>query len=100
VTDFLNPLFSSHGFYPSGTGWNIPYLNDLYSQAVKASQTGNDSGLILDSNLMNKWANQHVMYVWTQYQGLFYVMTSNVQGYYFNPSNYVGLYQEYWASLS
>jgi hypothetical protein len=35
---------------------------------------------------MNTLANQAVMYLWTWYPQFFYVMTSNIQGWYWNPS--------------
>ncbi len=99
VTDFLNPFFTPSGFYASGAGWNIPYLTGLYKQAVAATADGNLSGVIKASNLMNIYANQNVMYIWSENSADYYVMTSNVHGYFFNPSNYFGLYEPYWADL-
>jgi hypothetical protein len=38
------------------------------------------------SNAMNTLANKEVMYLWTFYPLCYIVSTSNVQGYYYNPS--------------
>jgi hypothetical protein len=35
---------------------------------------------------MNTLANQAVMYLWTDYPGFFWVMTSSIQGFYWNPT--------------
>ncbi len=99
VTDFLNPFFTPSGFYSSGGSWNIPYLAQLYQQAVAATADGNVSGVIKASNAMNIYANQAVMYIWSENSADYYVMSSNVHGYFFNPSNFFGIYEPYWAAL-
>ncbi len=52
---------------------------------------------------MNTLANKEVMYLWTLYTVNFVTMTSNVQGFYFNPvSEYCaagGVGPEYFATL-
>ncbi len=86
VVDFLNPMYAPGGAYTAGDGWNLTSMFNLGQQAVAATAIGNNTGLVKVTNLMNQIANQNVMYLWTQYPIEFLAMTSNVQGFYFNPS--------------
>ncbi len=86
VVDFLNPMYAPGGAYTAGDGWNLTSMHTLALQAVAATAIGNDSGLVKVTNMMNQIANQNVMYLWTQYPLNFLAMTSNVQGFYFNPA--------------
>jgi ABC-type transport system substrate-binding protein len=99
VTDFLGPMYAPGQIYPLSDGWNISEMGALYNNAVRASAAGNVSALVLASDAMNSLANQEVMYLWTVYPESFIALTSNVHGFYFNPS----LAQEptgfYFASL-
>jgi hypothetical protein len=64
----------------------------LSNQMLKADSSNNVSGLIAVTNEMNQFANNGVQYLWTVYPSLVSansaigVFTSNVHGYYFNPS--------------
>jgi ABC-type transport system substrate-binding protein len=86
VTDFLGPMYAPGQIYPASDGWNLTQMGTLYQQAASASASGNDSALVTASNAMNMLANEEVMYLWTFYPYSFTVMTSNVHGFYFNPS--------------
>ncbi|MGI0081279.1 MAG: ABC transporter substrate-binding protein, partial [Nitrososphaerales archaeon] len=86
VVDFLNPMYAPGGAYTGGDGWNLTSLKTLGAQAVAATAIGNSSGLVKVTNMMNQIANSQVMYLWTQYPIEFLAMTSNVQGFYFNPA--------------
>lgn len=58
----------------------------------RADENNNVTGLIAVGNAMNQFANEQVQYLWTIYPSQINgasaigVFTSNVHGYYFNPS--------------
>lgn len=90
-TDFLVGLYTPSG--PSSSfGWNFTQMQDLSNQMLKADSSNNVTGLIELANSMNQFANSEVQYLWTVYPSLVSasssvgVFTSNVHGYYFNPS--------------
>jgi ABC-type oligopeptide transport system substrate-binding subunit len=103
VVDFLGPMFAANQAYTGSGGWNIGSLNALYQQAVTATSNNNLTGLVKVSDAMNKIANNMVMYLWTVYSANLITMTSNVQGFYYNPSLYTaaggGVGPEYFATL-
>jgi ABC-type transport system substrate-binding protein len=103
VLDFLAPMYNPGGAYSGPDGWNVAQLANLYSQAVAANSRGDIPGLIGASNQMNTLANQAVMYLWTFDTTNFITMTSNVQGFYYNPSinpaGPGGVGPEYFATL-
>jgi peptide/nickel transport system substrate-binding protein len=103
VVDFLGPMFAPTQSYTGSGGWNLTKMADLYQQAVTATEKNNITGLVEVSNLMNTIANQDVMYLWTFYSTNYTIMTSNVQGFYYNPSLYTaaggGVGPVYYAAL-
>jgi hypothetical protein len=84
--DFLGPMYAPAQTYPGPDGWNIPEMGTLYRDAVSASASGDLATIVKDTDGMNTLANQAVMYLWTWYPEFFYVITSVVQGFYWNPS--------------
>ncbi|MCL5068732.1 MAG: hypothetical protein M1368_10330 [Thaumarchaeota archaeon] len=86
VTDFLNPIFAPSGHWTQDARWNITEMGVLYQEAVNASINGNYAQIVSASDQMNELGNQMVMYVWLFHPVTFTVITSNVQGYYENPS--------------
>jgi ABC-type transport system substrate-binding protein len=101
--DFLGPMFAPYGAYTAGDGWNLPRMGTLYQQAVNASARGDIAGIVAASNAMNALSNQEVQYLWQVYPVNFVTVTSNVQGFYFNPSlntaAAAGVGPEYFATL-
>ncbi|MCL4519871.1 MAG: ABC transporter substrate-binding protein [Thaumarchaeota archaeon] len=91
VTDYVNPMYYSGGNWAHNDRWNITAMDALYHQAIIDSSTGNMSGLVAETNKMNELANNIVMYLWLFYPATFTVITSNIRGYYYNPS-VVGFY--------
>ena len=98
VFDLLGETYAPNNLVPGPAGWNIPEMGNLYNQALQANIDGNVSGLIEASDLMNIIGNQQVMYLWTIYPSIFQPITSNVQGYYFNPSEFGNI--PYFATLT
>ncbi len=96
--DFLGPMYAPSQTYPAPDGWNIPAMGQLYQDAVKASGAGDLATIVKDTDAMNTIANQAVMYLWTFYPETFYAYTSNVQGFFWNPSTIVD--GPYFAALS
>jgi ABC-type transport system substrate-binding protein len=84
--DYLGPMYAPHQTYPGPDGWNIAQMGSLYGDAVSASSRGDLATIVKDTDAMNTLANQAVMYLWTWYPEIFYTMTSNIQGFYWNPS--------------
>ena len=84
--DFTGPMFKPYDTYPAPDGWNIPQMGTLYQDSVSASGKGDLATVASDTDAMNTLANQAVMYLWTQYPQFFWVMTSNIQGFYWNPT--------------
>ncbi len=103
VLDFLGPMYAPDQSYTGPDGWNISALSTLFQEAEQANSAGNVSGLIKISNQMNIIANQMVMYLWTFNTVNYITMTSNVQGFYYNPSlnpaGNGGVGPEYFATL-
>jgi hypothetical protein len=96
--DFLLPLYNPFNAFPLSTGWNLTAMANLYSQGVAASSTGNISGVVAVSGMMNQIANNAVMYLWTVYPEFSQPMTSNVHGFNYDPAIYGTL--QYFATLS
>jgi ABC-type transport system substrate-binding protein len=86
VIDFLGPMYAPGQAYPGPDGWNIGQMQSLYNQAIAANSKGNLTGVKAVGDKMNQIANNMVMYLWTFYTTNFMTMTSNVQGFYYNPS--------------
>src|SRR5579875_2885324 len=89
--DFLTGLYKPGG--PSNAfGWNFSQMADLSNQMLAADSSNNVTGLIAVGNAMTQFANEQVQYLWTVYPSLVTsgsavgVFTSNIHGYYFNPS--------------
>ncbi len=103
VLDFLSPMYAPSGTYTGPDGWNIPLEGTLINKAVTASAAGNLTGLVSISNQMSQIANNAVIDLWTNYPYTFIVMTSNVQGFFWNPSLSTaaagGVGPEYFATL-
>jgi ABC-type transport system substrate-binding protein len=86
VTDFLGPMYAPSQTYPGPDGWNILQMRNLFRQSVRATSTGNITGVVAASDAMNRLANNMVMYLWTFYTTNFFTVTSNVHGFLYNPS--------------
>jgi len=84
--DFTGPMFSPRNAYTGPDGWNIPEMGTLYQDSVSASASGDLARIASDTDAMNTLANGAVMYLWTDYPQFFWVMTSNIQGFYWNPT--------------
>lgn len=85
VLDFL-PTITPGGSWYAIQGFNLTMMGTLYQQAVAYSHSGDDAGLVRVSNQMTELANQEVMFLYTIYPEWFFVMTSSIHGYYYNPS--------------
>ncbi len=85
VNDFLAILYSS-ALIDTAVGLNLTILASLYNQAITATSVGNITGVIQVSNVMNTIANYDVLYLWTFYPESLNIFTSNVKGFFYNPS--------------
>jgi ABC-type transport system substrate-binding protein len=99
--DLLSTLFVPNAGMDPQDGWSISEMGNLYSIALHGTATNNATEVVEATKAMNSYANNIVMYLWVDYPTAFTVMTSNVRGYYFNPSLWSG-YQSglvYFATL-
>ncbi len=100
--DFTGPLYAEYNLFTGPSGWDLASLGNLYSQAFQDTASNNITGLVKVTEMMNEISNQEVQYLWTLYPSWITVMTSNVQGFYYNPSIYTetgGGMPEYFAIL-
>lgn len=97
--DFLGPILSPGGIYTGPGGWNTKQMGAYWSQAQQANSQGNMPALISAINSMQALGNEQVSDIWTFYPAIYMVMTSNVQGFYFNPAIYTTGEPQYFAAL-
>ncbi len=84
VIDFTAAMYAPGGAYPVPDSMNFTTMSKLENQAITASSNNNLTGLVQDVHLMNQFANNAVMYMWTLYPIDIMAMTSNVHGFYYN----------------
>jgi len=95
VINWLGPMYLSTGTYFSWNLWNITSLDNLYWQALEADRVGDVAQLLNVNNQMNRIANDMVLYLWLWHPMAFFVGSSFLKGWYYNPA----LQGEYIASL-
>jgi len=96
--DFTSVLYGEYNLFTGPSGWDLASLGNLFNQAFKDTADNNITGLVTVTNMMNEISNQEVQYLWTYYPAFFQAITSNVRGFYYNPSIYGTI--EYFAALS
>jgi len=102
VVDFTGAMYAPNQAYPGPDKWNLTSMENLYLQQVADTADNNLTGLVQTTQLMNEIANQGVMYLWTFYPLNIAVMTSNVQGWVWNPAtsnDAAGFALEYFYTL-
>jgi ABC-type transport system substrate-binding protein len=97
--DFLGPILSPGGIYTAPGGWNTLEMGNLWTQAQAANAQGDAAGVASYTNQMENLATKQVMDICTFYPEIYMVMTSNVQGFYFNPAIYTTGEPQYFAAL-
>ncbi len=97
--DFLGPILSPGGIYTAPGGWNTDQMASLWAQAQAANAKGDAAGVSRLTNQMEALATRQVMDLCTFYPEIYMVMTSNVQGFYFNPAIYTTGEPQYFAAL-
>lgn len=96
--DFTSVLYGEYNLFTGPSGWDLAILGNLENQAFQDTANNNITGLVKVTNMMNSISNQEVQYLWTIYPTFYQAITSNVKGFYFNPSIYGTI--EYFAALS
>ena len=84
--DFVGPLITPGNAWYSIQSFNLTQMTTLYKQALADSHSGDNAGLVTVSNQMVALANSEVMSLYEIYPAYFFVMTSNIHGYFYNPS--------------
>jgi ABC-type transport system substrate-binding protein len=72
--------------YPFIDRDNVSTLNNLYNQAFKAATSGNSTGFLDLTSKIEQYLNNQVYYVLEGEPEYITATTSNVHGYFFNPS--------------
>jgi hypothetical protein len=88
VVDPEEAILAPGGFWPGPDGWNLTAMGTLTAHITHESSVNNISGVIYCSNAMNVLGNEEVMYLWTFYPETFQIMTTNIQGFYYNSALY------------
>jgi ABC-type transport system substrate-binding protein len=86
VLDFVGPLLAPQQTWYAIQGYNDAGMMTLFEQAVACSHSGDDACLVRASNQMVERANKQVRSLYEIYPSYFFVMTSNIRGWFFNPS--------------
>ena len=102
--DFITGELGGGGQQTVFYGWNYSSLHTLYEQVSQDQITGNNTALVAHINTLMQLWNNEVLQVWTFYPltvngggtSVVAPFTSNVHGFYYNPS----LYGLYFATLS
>jgi ABC-type transport system substrate-binding protein len=97
--DFLGPILSPGGIYTGPGGWNSAQMGLYWNQTRLADQQFDTPKLLQGINSMTTLGNEQVSDIWTFYPRIYMVMTSNVQGFYFNPAIYTTGEPQYLAAL-
>jgi ABC-type transport system substrate-binding protein len=97
--DFLGPILSPGGIYTGPGGWNTNQMGLYWNETRQADQQFDTPKLVQGINSMVTLGNQQVSDIWTFYPRIYMVMTSNVQGFYFNPAIYTSGQPQYLAAL-
>jgi len=101
--DFITGELGGGGQQTVFYGWNYSSMHALYEEVSQDQVTGNNTALVSHINaLMGLW-NKEVLQIWTFYPltangggtSVIAPFTSNVHGFYYNPS----LYGTYFATL-
>jgi len=98
--DFLGPILSPGGIYTGPGGWNTKEMANYWAEAQQANAQQDMPKLVQAISSMQALGNDQVSDIWTFYPAIYMVMTSNVQGFYFNPAIYTTGEPQYFAALS
>ncbi len=97
LLDWLGPMFLASGTYPAWHNMNYTALNKLVNDAVDADAKGDAPRLLSDNNQIQNFANQAVLYMYTQFPQNYFVVSSFVQGFYYNAALPTQFYYASWS---
>lgn len=95
IIDYMAGFLVGGGTMPLYDNFNLTAMNTLFTQALQADSQDNAPALIAIHNQMEMLANQEVMYLYTFYMLQFAVMSTYLQGYFYNINTF-----PYFASYS
>jgi len=99
VTDYTGTLLAPGGTWFGIQHYNYSILGTLSSQALAYSHAGDDANLVKTTSQMFQFANNEVMQLQTVYPLYFVTMTSNIQGFFYNPTEPFQQQTFYFAAL-
>jgi ABC-type transport system substrate-binding protein len=86
VLDWLDAMYLSTGTYPLWNNMNYTTLDMYVKNAKAADATGNLTGELYWNCLANEFANKEVMYFYNFYPEAYFVRSSFLQDFYYNPA--------------
>jgi len=95
VLNWLGPMYVSTMAYFAWNLWNITALDALYEDAVAADEAGDVTMLLSINDEMNAMVNDAVYYFWMFYDTDYFIRSSYLKGWYYNPA----LGVEYFATM-
>lgn len=95
VLNWLTPMYMSTGTYFAWNLMNYTVLDEYVTKALAAEARGDINGLLKYSSLANQFANDQVLYFYLFYPMTYFVRSSYLKGWYFNPA----IAAEYFAPM-
>lgn len=92
LIDWTGPMFLSTGTYLAWHNFHYTALDALVNDATDADAKGDVQRLINDNNQIENFANQQVIYMYTDYPANYFVESAFVQGFYNNVATGVTYY--------
>lgn len=92
VLNWMQPMYETHGAYPSWNQWNITALNDLYWEAIDADAAGDTAEILRLSDEMNTLANEILMYMVWWHDTEYFTRSQWLKGWYLNTNYGVDLW--------
>jgi hypothetical protein len=99
VTDYTGTLLAPGGTWYGIQHYNFTIFATLAAQALNYSHAGDITNLLKTTTEMFSLANAEVMQIQTFYPLYFVTMTSNVQGFFYNPTEPMQQQTFYFATM-
>jgi len=99
VTDYTGTLLAPGGTWYGIQHFNYTTLGTLSTQALNYSHAGDNANLLKTTSQMFQFANNDVLQLYTVYPLYFVTMTSNIHGFFYNPTEPMQQQTFYFATI-
>jgi hypothetical protein len=99
VTDYTGTLLAPGGTWYGIQHYNFSILGTLSNQALNYSHAGDNTNLLKITSQMFQFGNNEVMQLYTVYPLYFVTMTSNLHGFFYNPTEPMQQQTFYFATI-